>query len=186
MSNMRKLILILTAAAVLMFGFGFALVPLYNVFCKITGLNGKTNDTAVQNTSASIDKNRVVTVQFTATNNANLPWEFRPNVTTLKVHPGETTRIAYYAKNNAAVPMTVQAIPSVTPSQAAQYLQKTECFCFAQQTFKAGEAQEMPILFHLDPALPKHIKTITLGYTVFSATKVKPSQEKGKINVATR
>jgi cytochrome c oxidase assembly protein subunit 11 len=181
---MRKLVLILIASAILMFGFGFALVPIYNVFCKVTGLNGKTNDTAVKNTSAFIDKSRVVTVQFTATNNANLPWEFRPEATSLKVHPGETMRIAYYAKNNASVPMTVQAIPSVAPAQAAQYLQKTECFCFTQQTFKAGETQNMPILFHLDPELPKHIQTITLGYTLFDAAKVAPnksSQQQGKI-----
>jgi cytochrome c oxidase assembly protein subunit 11 len=182
---MRKLILILIASAVLMFGFGFALVPIYNVFCKVTGLNGKTNDTPVQNTAASIDKSRIITVQFTATNNAQLPWEFRPDTVTIKMHPGETKRTAYYAKNNAPVSMTVQAIPSVTPSAAAQYLQKTECFCFAQQTFKAGESQEMPILFHLDPQLPKHIKTITLGYTLFDAAKFAPSKssEQGKLKI---
>lgn len=183
---MRKLLLILTASAVLMFGFGFALVPLYNVFCKVTGLNGKTGDATAYNPDMLIDKSRTVTVQFVASNNdsAKLPWDFYPQQTSIKLHPGEVVRIAYFAKNNAKRTMSVQAIPSVAPGLAATYLKKTECFCFTQQTFKPGESQEMPILFHLDKDLPKHIKTVTLSYTLFDATHVKSqnSKKQGKIS----
>jgi cytochrome c oxidase assembly protein subunit 11 len=167
----RRLVTYLLLLVVGMFGFGFALVPLYNVFCKVTGLNGKTNQTAIYNNGGVVDKSRTVIVQFLATNNANLPWEFYPLVTTIKVHPGENTRIAYYAKNNSSQTMTVQAIPSVTPGAAAAHLKKTECFCFTQQTFKAGEARNMPVLFHVDTELPKDIHEIALSYTMFDAGK---------------
>ena len=166
----RRLVMYLMAIVVGMFGFGFALVPLYNVFCKVTGLNGKTNQTAVYN-SGEVDNSRTVTIQFLATNNANLPWDFYPLVSSIKVHPGQNTRIAYYAKNNSSQTMTVQAIPSVTPGLAANHLKKTECFCFTQQTFKAGEGRTMPVLFHVDAQLPKDINEIALSYTMFDAGK---------------
>jgi cytochrome c oxidase assembly protein subunit 11 len=184
MSSKRKLIFLLTGIALSMFAFGFILVPIYNVFCKATGLNGKTDGPTSISATEIIDKSRWVTVQFLATTNANLSWDFYPVIKTVKLHPGEITRVAYFARNNASRDMTVQAIPSVTPGLAARYLKKTECFCFTQQTFKSHEAEEMPILFHLDTTLPKEITTITLAYTLFDAGKFAKNKSivQGKIN----
>lgn len=178
----RKMTLILLGAALGMFGFGFALVPLYSVICKVTGLNGKI-DGAAASAEDTVDKNRTVTIQLLSSTNANLPWDFYPLQKTIKVHPGEMAHFAYYAKNNSGHTMTVQAVPSVSPGLAAQYVRKTECFCFTRQTFKAGEAQEMPVLFHLDKELPKNIKTLTLSYTMFDAEKFtnRPTKESGRI-----
>lgn len=179
----KKTVIKLMIAAVLMFGFGFALVPFYNLLCKATGLNGKTSNVVVVNNERA-DTNRLITVQFVSTTNANLPWEFYPLVKEIKIHPGENEKMAYYAKNNSGRTMTVQAVPSVTPGLAAKYLKKTECFCFTQQTFQAGEAREMPLLFHLDKSLPENIKVLTLSYTMFDATNVQAPSNKtqGKIN----
>jgi len=178
-SSNRKLVSWLVLLVIGMFGFGYALVPLYNVFCNLTGLNGKTGGAVAYNEAAAIDKTRWVTVEFVASKNANLPWKFYPLVKKIKIHPGENKRIAYFAENDSGHEMTVQAIPSVTPGIAAKYLKKTECFCFNQQTLKNAEAQDMPMIFHLDPALPKKISTITLSYTLFDATGFKPrSQDK--------
>ena len=168
----KRLTIILLLIAIGMFGFGYALVPLYNVLCKNLGINGKTSNEASSPVS-SVDLSRTITVQFLATNNANLPWQFRPNQTSVEIHPGQNTRVSYYAKNNAHKTMTVQAIPSVTPSIAAKYLKKTECFCFRQQTLASGASMDMPILFHLDRDLPKEINTVTLSYTLFDNTNMK-------------
>jgi len=165
-------------AAVLMFGFGFALVPLYNVMCSAWGINGKTGGQVTYDaTQVHIDKNRWVTIEFLATNNKDLPWKFYPLKQKLKVHPGQIYRIDYFAQNDSNKIMTVQAIPSVAPGLAAKYLKKTECFCFTQQTFKGGESQDMPVLFHIDPALPKYIRTVSLSYTMFDASKFKPKKQ---------
>lgn len=179
----RKLLWILTGIAFAMFGFGFGLVPLYNVLCDITGLNGKTNTDSVL-ASQSVDRSRVITVQFLAINNADLPWDFYPITKKIIVHPGENTRVAYYAHNRAPGTMTVQAIPSVAPGLAAKFLKKTECFCFTQQTFRSNDAKEMPILFHIDTALPKDVTTLTLAYTLFDAAKFSKNRGvvPGKIN----
>lgn len=173
-------LIILTLA---MFGFGFAMVPLYNVLCEITGLNGKTGSYSALST-APIDVSRKITVQFLATDNAELPWTFIPLIKEVDVYPGENKEVAFYAKNNSGHTMTVQAIPSVTPGIAAKYLRKTECFCFQRQTFKDGEARDMPVLFHLDPSLPKNIQTITISYTLFDTSTLKFNNSKtpGKIN----
>ncbi|MEM1243693.1 MAG: cytochrome c oxidase assembly protein [Pseudomonadota bacterium] len=178
----KKTVLILIVFVVAMFGFGYALVPLYNVLCNITGLNGKTSGQYAYG-SNEIDKSRWVTVEFDASKNAHLPWKFYPLVRKVKLHPGEMKRIAYYAENDSGKTMTVQAIPSVTPGEMAIYLKKTECFCFDQQTLKNGEGMDMPMVFHLDPSIPKHIKRITLSYTLFDASKFKqkPSSNTGRI-----
>jgi len=173
-TNNKKVVLILVVAVIGMFGFGFALVPLYDVFCNITGLNGKTNNQAVSN-NAPVDKSRLITVQFIATNNATLPWKFYPLIKKVKVHPGENRRIAYYAENDSGKTMVVQAIPSVSPNDAARYLKKTECFCFNQQTLKSGESMDMPLIFHIDKDIPKNVRTITLSYTLFDAGKFAPA-----------
>jgi cytochrome c oxidase assembly protein subunit 11 len=175
-SNLR-LFAILSLAVISMFGFGFAMVPLYTLMCKTLGLNGKYLSGTVA-AATTVDNSRVITIEFLATKNANLPWDFYPLVKKIEIHPGENKVISYYAKNNATKTMTVQAVPSISPSQAANYLKKTECFCFTQQTFKAGESRDMPVLFHLDPSLPKHINTITLSYTMFDAANVSTASNK--------
>jgi len=171
-SKNKSIVLKLLGVAVFMFGFGYALVPLYNVMCKQLGINGKTDlSVRYEPNTASIDKNRTITLELLANNNENLKWEFHPNIRKLKFHPGEMERISFYAKNKSDHTMTVQAIPSITPGVAAKYLKKTECFCFTQQTMKSQEEMDMPILFHIDPDLPKDIRTITLSYTLFDVTE---------------
>lgn len=165
----RKTIILLLLFVVLMFIFGYAMVPLYNVLCKTLGLNGKTAGVATVQAN-TIDVNRTVTVQFLANNNANLPWKFYPILTSIKLHPGQNAKIAYFAENESNKTMVVQAIPSVTPGFAAKHLKKTECFCFNQQSLKSKQSMEMPLLFHLDNDLPKNINTVTLSYTLFDIT----------------
>jgi len=167
----RRLLIGLSLGVVAMFGFGFAMVPLYTLMCKTLGLNGKYTNGVVAKAD-TVDNNRVVTVEFLATKNNGLPWDFYPTVNKVEVHPGENKLMDYYAKNNSNRTMTVQAVPSISPSQATSYVKKTECFCFTQQTFKAGEGREMPVLFHLDANLPKNINTITLSYTMFDTANV--------------
>lgn len=168
----RKLLLMLTLLVIGMFGFGFALVPIYKSMCKKLGINGKTNPEAVvyDASKAHIDQQREVLVQFVATNNSGVPWAFYPKVKELKVHPGEIVKLEFYAENKTNHRMVVQAIPSVTPGLAAKYLKKTECFCFTQQTLDGHEAMNMPLLFHLDTDLPKNFNTVTLSYTLFDVT----------------
>lgn len=154
-----------------MFAFGFALVPLYEIFCEITGANGKTDDTAYVVTGEEVvDESRVVIVQFLANNNAGMPWEFRPVVRTMKVHPGQMYSTEFFARNGTNEVMSAQAVPSVSPFHAAEYFHKTECFCFEQQELAQGEQLDMPLRFIIDPGLPKHVKRLTLSYTLFDIT----------------
>ena len=172
--KLRKTLIILFLVAVGWFVFGYFIMPaMYNVFCKITGLNGKISGPSGY-TDNTIDTTRWVTVEFVTTVNGGLPWAFYPERDTIRVHPGEITRVVFYAKNNSNKTMTVQAIPSVTPGQAAQYLRKTECFCFTTETFKAGEKEQMPVLFHLDTELPKDIHELSLSYTMYNADRSAP------------
>ena len=170
--NHRQLIIILTFIVLGMFAFGFALVPIYNSLCKNLGINGKTNTQSIayDESKAVIATDREVLVEFVATNNSAVPWDFYPKIQKIKVHPGEVVKLAFYAENKSNHRMTVQAIPSVTPGIAAKYLKKTECFCFTQQTLNGHEAMNMPLLFHLDTALPATVKTITLSYTLYDVT----------------
>jgi len=172
----RRIVLVLCIATVLMFGFGYLLVPLYNVLCSTLGINGKTGGPTAAD--SVVDNSRTITILFLATNNDNLPWQFRPMVRKVEVHPGENKRITYFAKNDTGKTMTVQAVPSVTPGLAAKYLRKTECFCFTQQTLKGHESMEMPLLFHIDRDLPKKYHTITLSYTLFDAVGIKSTSKK--------
>lgn len=168
----RKLVTLLVGVVIGMFAFGYALVPIYNSLCKALGINGKTNTTSIayDPSKATIDKDRVVTVEFVATNQSGVDWKFYPKTTKLKIHPGEMKRISFYAENDSDHTMIVQAIPSITPGIAAKYFQKTECFCFTQQTLQSHEAMDMPLLFHIDTELPKYVKTVTLSYTLFDVT----------------
>lgn len=166
----------------MMFFFCYALVPLYQVLCKNLGLNGKTNPIPSELNQGAIDQQRTVTVQFLATNNANLPWDFYPNTKTVNIHPGESIKVTYHARNNTDHTMTVQAVPSVAPGLAASHLKKTECFCFKQQTLAAHQATDMVVIFHLDTELPKNIVELTLSYTLFEAKKPIKNRVQGKLN----
>jgi cytochrome c oxidase assembly protein subunit 11 len=170
----RKGLLILFLIVIGMFGFSFALVPLYNAFCKVTGLNGKAGGQTFavrsERYDGEIDTARTITVQFLVTNNANLPWEIKPTMTSIELHPGEKKYVAYLARNTSDHTMVVQAIPSIAPGQAAAHLKKTQCFCFEHQSLQAGESKEMPIVFHLDKEIPGWINTVSLSYTFFDVT----------------
>ncbi|OOE74317.1 cytochrome c oxidase assembly protein [Salinivibrio siamensis] len=161
----RRLLLL----AVAMFGFAFALVPLYDVFCEVTGINGKTDNEAAAS-SAGIDQDRLVTIEFIAYINPGMRWTFEPQVNQMKVHPGETHTINYLATNNARYDTIGQAVPSVSPGLAAQYLNKIECFCFNRQPLPRGEDASLPLIFYVDPELPDDINHLTLAYTLFDVT----------------
>jgi len=184
MMTKQRLTISLFVTSFLMFGFGYALVPIYNVLCKNLGINGKPSETAYATIPAAIDTSRTITVQFLSTVNAALPWDFHAQTKQLKMYPGEMHRIAYYAKNRSDHTMCVQAIPSVTPGLAAKYLKKTECFCFTQQTLASNQTMDMPILFHIDPDLPKNISTVTISYTLFDVTgyRLKTKHTPGRIS----
>jgi cytochrome c oxidase assembly protein subunit 11 len=160
-------------AVVAMFGFGFALVPLYDVFCDITGLNGKTRGVYDQGLAEKqqVDESRRVRVQFVTQNNESMPWEFKPVEYEVRVHPGELIEVNFFARNPTGRKMVAQAVPSLSPSEGAEYFHKTECFCFNQQTLAAHEEVLMPLRFVVDAALPEHLTTLTLSYTLFDQTE---------------
>ena len=170
MTGTNKTALKLVFVVVGMFGFGFALVPLYDLICDVTGLNGKTGDQYTTTNTQVVDEDRIVKIQFIANNNAGMPWEFRPVVRTMEVRPGEMNETNFFVRNPAREAITAQAVPSVTPFRAAQYLHKTECFCFEQQELAAGESLDMPLRFIVDASLPKEVTTLTLSYTIFDIT----------------
>ena len=159
--------------SVLMFGFGYLLVPLYDVFCEITGLNGKTGriETTEVVSNDQVDLSRTVTVQFVVNHNAAMPWDLAPVVTSLDVHPGKLYSTHFIAHNRSSKAMVAQAVPSVAPTKASRYFDKTECFCFTQQALEAGETKEMPLRFTIHPKLPKKIQTVTLAYALFDVTE---------------
>ena len=158
-----------------MFGFGFALVPLYDVFCDITGLNGKTNDIAVAYADDGIDTSRTIKVQFITRMAKGIPWQFEPVVNEISVHPGEMKFVNFYAKNKSQQDIIGQAVPSVSPGLAAGYFQKIECFCFTQQPLKGGEEVEMGLQFYVDLDLPADINTLTLSYTLYDISNKEDS-----------
>ena len=157
----------LLVIAVLMFGFGYALVPIYKKICEITGINILTpKDATVERIdNTQIDTTRTITVEFDA--NSQGPWRFRPTLNSVQVHPGELAQVLYEVVNTQSRSIDAQAIPSYAPQQASAHFKKVECFCFKQQTLGPNEAKQMPVVFYIDPALPKNVKTITLSYTFF-------------------
>jgi len=157
-----------------MFAFGFAMVPLYDVFCEITGINGKTGGRYESTAVVERDEHRTVKVQFLAQNGPGMPWTFRPVTRSIEVHPGEPVTINYFAQNPTAQAMVGQAVPSLSPSEGTLYFHKTECFCFNQQPLEAGESVEMPLIFIVDKDLPEHITKLTLSYTLYDQ-KVTPA-----------
>lgn len=164
----------LGVTVVFMFVFAiFIMPPLYDLFCDVTGLNGKTGDalSADKASTFGVDTSRTIKVQFLATNNEGMSWDFYPQVKEVIVHPGEPTAINYLATNTTKIDMVAQAIPSLVPYKAANYFHKTECFCFNQQTLASGKTAELGLSFIVDVDIPKHIKTITLSYTLFDITQ---------------
>lgn len=163
----RQMLRKLMVVAVMMFGFGYALVPVYRKICEVTGVNILTpkDATVAEGANTQVDKSRVVTIEFDA--NAQGPWRFRPTQSSMQVHPGEMAQVVYEVVNTQARAIDAQAIPSYAPQQAAAHFKKVECFCFRQQTLGPNEAKQMPVVFYIDPALPKDVKTITLSYTFF-------------------
>lgn len=164
----RRMLKKLLVVALGMFGFGFALVPFYEKMCEVAGLRALWQPGQAEATAANtqVDLTRTVTVEFDS-NVRLLPWTFKPMASSVEIHPGELTQMVYEVRNTLAEPVTGQAVPSYGPGKAAQYFRKLECFCFTQQTLAAGEVRQMPVVFVLDPDLPKDINTITLSYTFF-------------------
>lgn len=160
----------LAVFALAMFGFGYVLVPIYDVLCDITGLNGKTGEiTAESVNELMIDYDRTVTVEFDTNVNSALPWKIKAIDKKLVVHPGEVTEAVFIAVNTSAAEVTGQAVPSVAPAQASLYFNKAECFCFSRQTLAGHEQKEMVVRFVVEAGLPKKISTLTLSYTFFVA-----------------
>ncbi|MCB1716525.1 MAG: cytochrome c oxidase assembly protein [Candidatus Competibacteraceae bacterium] len=162
----RRLVAKLAIAGIAMFGFGYALVPLYDVFCELTGFGGRTVR-AENSVEQVVDEQRLVTVEFVANLNIDAPWEFKPDDVKMQVHPGKFYQTSYYARNLTDENITGQAVYNLAPAQAGRFFKKIECFCFTQQEFGAKEDKEMPILFQIDPELPPEISTVTLSYTFY-------------------
>jgi cytochrome c oxidase assembly protein subunit 11 len=153
--------------AVAMFGFGYALVPLYDVFCEVVGINGKTGAISQAEAEAGqVDMSRMVTVEFD-TNINSIPWDFQATTNKTEVHPGEIAEVMFVAENRSDRTIVGRAVPSVAPTTASLYFNKTECFCFSEQVLKPGEKKEMPVRFVVGSGLPEKIKMMTLSYTFF-------------------
>jgi len=163
----------LSAGAGAMFAFGFALVPLYGLICDLTGFSGSTSMlVSPAEVTERPDASRLVTVEFLTTVNGGGPWTFAAETQRLRVHPGQLYTVNFTARNGKDHAVVAQATPNITPREATQYLKKTECFCFRQQPFAAGEEKLMPVRFMLDPELPAEVDTVTLSYTFFDATEL--------------
>lgn len=165
---LRKLIII----AVAMFGFGYAMIPLYKQICDIMGINVLTqpDGTVALDKNTQVDPSRTVTIDFDG--NAQGPWRFRPVVNSMQVHPGQLATVLYEVVNTTARTVNAQAIPSYAPQSAMPFFKKVECFCFKQQTLKPHEARQMPVVFFIDAGLPKEVKNITLSYTFFEISEL--------------
>jgi cytochrome c oxidase assembly protein subunit 11 len=168
-SSNRRIILMGGVAVVLMFGFGFAMVPLYDAFCQLTGFGGRSLNNA-STTPSRVDMDREITVEFVASVGKHAYMEFRPKVAKMKIHPGEYVQTSFFAHNLNKAPITGQAIYNVAPAESSLYFHKTECFCFTEQAFKAGEEREMPLIFSISPDLPENIQTVSLSYTIYDKT----------------
>lgn len=170
--NHRRTITRLSLAAAGMFGFAFALVPLYDLICDLTGLGGRTSSEVYQYDPAAVtpDRSRIVTVTFLTNANANMPWAFEPLTRSVKVFPGELKEVMFRVHNPTNKTMVAQAIPSLLPISVVDQFHKTECFCFRSQELKPGETLDMPMRFVLDRELPKQIQSIQLAYTLFDIT----------------
>lgn len=163
-TNPLKLALI----PLLMFGFGFAMVPLYDVICDVTGLNGKTGRIEAAEIKDRVDRSRTIEVHFLANTSKGLPWSFEPLVKKMEIHPGQVYEAMYRVRSTSAEKTLGQAIPSVAPGLAAAHFNKTECFCFSQQALEGYETRDMPLRFVVGNDISEKIEQITLSYTFFS------------------
>lgn len=163
-ANQQMLVKLLVVAAA-MFGFGFALVPFYGAICQALGLNSVVKPDAVTNTR--VDAGRYLTIEFDTNLRSNLPWAFTPLEKSVRIHPGALTQVTFEIRNRSDRAVTGQAIPSFGPQLAGRYFKKLDCFCFAQQTLAPGEVRRMPVVFVVEPGLPRDVNTVTLSYTFF-------------------
>jgi len=178
----------LLVVVVLMGGFGYAMVPLYKSVCSALGINVlslselQNSGTAAPVKNTQVDTSRSVDIEFDA--NSRGPWEFHPAVRHLSVHPGQLTTVMYEFKNVQNRVMSAQAIPSYAPAQAQAHFTKLECFCFNEYTLQPGESKQWPVVFFVDPKLPKDVKTITLSYTFFEVAGKGNQQQAGAVVLA--
>ena len=161
-------LLLMTAGS---FAFGWALVPLYDVFCRIAGVGNAEAKAGPSAAQEAIDPNREITVEFIADPASVGSYEFRPKIASMRIHPGKLYDTEFYAKNLTTVASVAQAVPSISPTVAAHYFHKTQCFCFTPQRFGAGEGRDMPVRFIVDSALPPEVDKITLAYTFYDTTQ---------------
>lgn len=177
-AKVGKTVAKLAALAVVMFAFAlYVMPPLYNVFCDVLGIDGQGELTAADASGVQVDESRTIRVTFMATNNEEMPWEFRPNDAVMEVHPGELATTSYFARNTTGKAMVSRAVPNFVPSSSAEYFHKVQCFCFDNQPLEAGESANMAIQFYVDPDLPKHITNITASYTIFDITDAVQQQQ---------
>ena len=172
----KKTIKLLSAVVLGMFVFSFALVPLYNVFCEVTGLNGKIELKATTEKGLENQDGRDISIQFISHNNEEMPWIFKPSEDKIKIKTGKYHTATFYVRNTTSKRMVAQAIPSVAPSTAATHLKKLECFCFEQQELAPGEEALLPVKLLFDNDLPKSIKNVVLSYTIFDVTNYKDAE----------
>lgn len=175
----NSLTLRLIGLALGMFAFGFALVPLYDVFCELTGFGGRTNETAVVMVE-SADESREIRLEFMTTVNEYAPFEFASSVQSMTVHPGGLYEATFVARNLTGRQMTAQAVPSVAPAQAGSHFKKLDCFCFTTQEFAPNEERELPVRFIVDSDLPDYVDTITLSYTFFDTARLSDNSEQAE------
>jgi len=161
-------LLIMTAGS---FAFGWALVPLYDVFCRAVGVGNAEAKAGRSTAQEAIDPNREITIEFVADPASVGSFEFRPEIASMRVHPGKLYDTRFYAKNLTQQASVAQAVPSISPSVGAKYFHKTECFCFSPQRFGVGEGRDMPVRFIVDPALPSNVDKLTLAYTFYDTTQ---------------
>lgn len=173
----KSLVVRLLVLAVAMFGFGFVLVPIYDAFCEVTGLGGKTNRVASNETESQVDVSREITLEFVTTVNGYAPWEFAAESDKMTINPGGMYEAWFVARNLSDSMRVAQAVPSVAPQQAAKYFKKLDCFCFSAQKFSAGEERKLAVRFIVDANLPDYLDTITLSYTFFDATRLSQSSD---------
>lgn len=183
----KRLIRKIIVGVIFMFGFCYLMVPLYSLVCKQAGINGRGAFRATDDPSIKVDTTRTIEVEFSTMVHGNLAMQFRPLIHHINIHPGQTKEVYFYAQNDTGQNITVQAVPSIAPGEAAKYVKKTECFCFTQQTFVKGEKADMPVIFRIDPDVPEEVKFVTLNYTMFDATNfIKKNQKqlsKGRVEL---
>jgi len=190
----QRMLLKLAVVAGLMFGFGYALVPMYKAICELTGINilalgekelpGSGTARLAKPENTQVDTTRLITVEFDA--NAHGPWHFKPMQSSVQVHPGELTTVMYEFQNVQNRVMSAQAIPSYAPREAAAYFNKVECFCFNQYTLAPGEKKQWPVAFVVDPKLAKSVNTITLSYTFFEVGSKTPAAPSGTVSLVSQ